>query len=60
MEYYLISMLIISAILSISLLISGNTRFTKYFDSGMLILVIIILLIIFVLLLMMLFAPAID
>ena len=60
MKYYLISVLIISAILSISLLVSGNIRFTKYFDSGMLILVIIIILIIFVLLLMMLFAPAMD
>ena len=60
MKYYLISVLIISAILSISLLISGNAKFSKHFDSGMLILVIVILLIIFVLLLMILFAPAID
>ena len=60
MKYYLVSVLIISAMLSISLLVSGNTRFTKYFDSGMLILVIMILLTIFVLLLMMLFAPAMN
>ena len=60
MKYYLLSVLIISAILSISLLVSGNARFTKYFDSGMLILMIVILLIILVLLLIILFAPAID